>query len=101
MSFLEDSQGEVDPVISVEYLHGESPNKFTCQLTASKDKLKSLMEEINASVEEDKVSIGFSCYNLIYQHKWSNKDGKCESVLQIAAENSLTMFTIMKACLQC
>ena len=55
MSFLEDSQGETDPVICVKYLHGKSPSDFTCQLTDAKDKLKSLMEEINATVAEDKV----------------------------------------------
>ena len=60
MSFLEESQGEADPVLSVDYLHGESPSIFTCQLSSSKHKLEALMEELNKSVE-DKVGTSV-CY---------------------------------------
>ena len=56
MSFLEDSQGEPDPVMSVKYLHGESPNNFICQLATSKNRLKTLMEELNSDIMEEKVS---------------------------------------------
>ena len=61
MSFLEESQGETDPVLSVEYLHGESPSTFTCQLSSSKHKLKALMEELNKCIEDEvSTSIGGS-----------------------------------------
>ena len=59
MSFLEESQGETDPVLSVDYLHGESPSTFTCQLSSSKHKLKALMEELNKCIE-DEVSTSVS-----------------------------------------
>ena len=58
MSFLEESQSETDPVLSVEYLHGESPSVFTCQLSSSKHKLEALMEELN-KCGDDKESTVF------------------------------------------
>ena len=58
MSFLEESQSESDPVLAVEYLHGESPSVFTCQLSISKHKLDALMEELN-KCGEDKESNSF------------------------------------------
>ncbi len=57
MSFLEESRGEVDAVKFVEYLHGKSPDDFTCRLVSSKPKLKILMDEINAHDRQHEVCL--------------------------------------------